>query len=95
MMAEIVDPSDVHSDTGIDVDDLALLPQQAPLMVLLRRRDVMAHLNAWGAGSVLGADAQGRIMTSSALAVVTQEGAPRRTMYAAARQCRSCGFAPR
>ncbi|MCZ4551762.1 Rv1355c family protein [Gordonia rubripertincta] len=74
MMAEIIDPSDVHSDTGIDVDDLALLPQQAPLMVVLRRPDVMAHLNAWGAGSVLGADAQGRIMTSSALAVVTQEG---------------------
>jgi nitroreductase len=73
MMAEIVAPSDTYSDTGIDVDDLGLLPQQAPLMALLRRADVMAHLDAWGAGSALGADAQGRLMSASALAVVSHQ----------------------
>ncbi|WP_028463286.1 Rv1355c family protein [Nocardia sp. 348MFTsu5.1] len=70
MMAEIVAASDAASDTGIEVGDLALMPQQAPLLALLRRPDVMAHLDAWGAGSALGADAQGRVMTSSGLAIV-------------------------
>ena len=74
MMAEIVAASEMASDTGIEVGDLALMPQQAPLLALLRRPEVMAHLDAWGAGSALGADAQGRIMTASALAVVTVAG---------------------
>jgi hypothetical protein len=74
MVAEVVAPSNTHSDTGIDLDDLGLLPQQAPLMALLRRPDVMALLEAWDAGSALGADAQGRLMSASALAVVSNRG---------------------
>ncbi|HEY9311536.1 Rv1355c family protein [Williamsia sp.] len=74
MMAEIVAATDAASDTGIEIDDLALMPQQAPLLALLRRPDVMAHLDAWGAGSALGADATGRVMTSSGLALVTIAG---------------------
>lgn len=77
MMAELRWPDGevgVDDGTGIDLDSLALLPQQAPLMVLLRRPDVMAHLDAWDAGTVLGADAQGRVLTGSGLAIVTQRG---------------------
>jgi hypothetical protein len=74
MVAEVVTPSNNYSDTGIDLGDLGLLPQQAPLMALLRRPDVMALLDAWDAGSALGADAQGRLMSASALAVISHEG---------------------
>lgn len=77
MMAELRWPDGelgVDPGTGIDLGSLALLPQQAPLMVLLRRPDVMKHLDAWDAGTVLGADAQGRVLTGSGLAIVTQRG---------------------
>lgn len=77
MMADIRWPDGEFADnrrTGIDLAGLALLPQQVPLTVLLRRPDVVDHLDAWDAGTVLAADAQGRVMTGSALAIVAQRG---------------------
>ena len=74
MIAELRWPGDPDPDTGIDIRSLELDAGQLALLDILRRPDVMAHLAQWKAGSALGEDTRDRILTSSAVAVITIPG---------------------
>lgn len=74
MISELRWPGDPDPDTGIDVHTLELDPGDLALLGVLRRPEVMARLAEWDAGSALGDDMRGRVLTSSALAIVTVTG---------------------
>lgn len=74
MVSELRWPGDPDPDTGIDVHTLELDAGDLALLEVLRRPDVMAQLANWKAGSALGDDMRDRVLTSSALAVVTVAG---------------------
>jgi nitroreductase len=74
MVSELRWPNDQRSDTGIDVRSLELEPGDLAVLEILRRPDVMGHLERWEAGSALGEDTRRRATMSSALAVVAVAG---------------------
>jgi molybdopterin/thiamine biosynthesis adenylyltransferase len=74
MISELRWPGDPDPDTGIDVHTLELDAGDLALLGVLRRPEVMARLAEWDAGSALGDDMRDRVLTSSALAVVTVTG---------------------
>lgn len=74
MVSELRWPDDPRPDTGIDVTSLGLSTSDLVLLDILRRPDVMALLADWNAGSSLGDDTYDRVVSSSALAVVTVDG---------------------
>lgn len=74
MISELRWPGDPDQDTGIDVATLELDPSDLASLDILRRADVMTHLAEWNAGSALGENIRDRVLTSSALAVVTVTG---------------------
>ena len=59
------------SSTGIDVRSLELGKADQATLEVIRREDVMALLSSWDGGKVLGNNARGAVLSSSALAVVT------------------------
>ncbi|MCV7377850.1 hypothetical protein BST11_19710 [Mycobacterium alsense] len=74
MISELRWPGDPDPDTGIDVHTLELDAGDLALLGVLRRPEVMARLAEWDAGDALGDDMRDRVLTSSALAVVTVTG---------------------
>lgn len=74
MISELRWPHDLDQDTGIDVTSLGTPAAELAALDLLRRPDVMAHLNCWDAGQALKADTRQRITASNAVAVITQTG---------------------
>jgi hypothetical protein len=74
MFTELRLPGDPEPETGIDVRSLELDPAELVLMDILRRSEVMAILSEWDAGSALGDDTYDRVMTSSAVGVVSVSG---------------------
>lgn len=70
MVSELRFPGE-DVDTGIDVRSLELSPADQATLDVIRRSDVMALLSAWDGGQVLGNNARGSVLSSSALAVVT------------------------
>lgn len=83
MMSELRWPGDAAPDTGIDVMTLGLDQADVGVLDILRRPEVMAKLSQWNAGAALGDDTHERVMSSSALAVVSVRGR-RLTDYALA-----------
>lgn len=81
MASELRWPGDDLPDFGIDVRSLELGAAELGTLDILRRPDVMALLNAWDAGVVLGADTRARIAGCSALALVMTDD-PSLTGYA-------------
>lgn len=75
MVGELRWPGTDQLDRGIDVRTLELAPADLATLAVARRADVMAHLADWDAGGALGAHARTAVTTSSALAVVTVDGA--------------------
>ena len=74
MVSELRWPGDPCPDTGIDVLSLELDPGDLAVIDILKRPDVMAHLAQWNAGTALGADTRGRVLASSAIAVISVPG---------------------
>ncbi len=74
MVSELRWPGDECLDTGIDVSSLELEPGDLAVLDILRRPDVMIHLAEWNAGTALGEDSRRRVLTSSAVAVVSVTG---------------------
>jgi nitroreductase len=74
MVSELRWPGDAHPDTGIDVTSLGLDTNDLVMLDILRRPEVMTWLADWDAGSGLGEDTYDRVVSSSALAVVTVSG---------------------
>ncbi|QEN12307.1 Rv1355c family protein [Mycolicibacterium sp. ELW1] len=73
MIAEVRWPGDDASD-GLDIRTLGLAPSDLATLDVLRRGDVMARLAQWDAGEALGQDVTDRVLSSSALGVVTFAG---------------------
>lgn len=73
MIAEVRWPGDDISD-GLDVRGLELAAADLATLDVLRRADVMARLAQWDAGEALGQDVTERVLSSSALGVVTVSG---------------------
>jgi molybdopterin/thiamine biosynthesis adenylyltransferase len=74
MFTELRLPGDLEPETGIDVRSLELDPAELVMVDILRRSEVMAILSEWDAGSALGDDTYDRVMTSSAVGVVSVSG---------------------
>ncbi len=74
MISEVRFPGDPAQDSGIDVTSLELAPADLVKLDVLRRPDVMAHLDEWGLGDALGSDTRERIRASSCLAVISTTG---------------------
>ncbi|OBK46613.1 Rv1355c family protein [Mycobacterium sp. 1081908.1] len=74
MISELRWPGDSDPDTGLDIRTLELDESDVALLDVLRRPDVMAYLAEWGGGSALGDDMRDRVLSSSALAVITVTG---------------------
>jgi hypothetical protein len=74
MVSELRWPNDECRETGIDVSSLELEPGNLAVLDILRRPDVMSHLAEWNAGTALGEDSRRRVLTSSAMAVVSVTG---------------------
>lgn len=83
MMSELRWPGDPNPDSGLDVTTFGLDPTDLVILDIVRRPDVMAKLSDWDAGAALGDDTFERVLSSSALAVVTVRGR-RLTDYARA-----------
>ncbi|SHV73517.1 putative molybdopterin biosynthesis protein MoeY [Mycobacteroides abscessus subsp. abscessus] len=75
MISELRWPGDDGSDFGIDVRSLGLASGDLAVLPLLRRTDVVAALDDWDAGSVLGDDTSDRMRSSSAIVTVLVRGA--------------------
>ncbi|MGY4710889.1 Rv1355c family protein [Mycolicibacterium sp. CBM1] len=73
MISELRWPGDDLTD-GLDVRTLELAPADLATLDVLRRGDVMARLAQWDAGEALGEDVKARVLSSSALGVVTAKG---------------------
>ncbi len=74
MISEVRFPGDQEQDSGIDVASLELAPADLVKLDVLKRPEVMARLDEWGAGAALGSDTRERVMASSCLAVVSMDG---------------------
>ena len=74
MVSELRWPGDEDPDTGIDVSSLELGPRGDVALEIVRRPDVMAELQDWNAGAVLGDDTAAGLRASSAVAVVHVDG---------------------
>lgn len=74
MISELRWPGDEDKDFGIDVRSLALGPGDLAALNLLRRGDVVAKLDDWDAGTVLGDDTFNRMVSSSGVATVLTTG---------------------
>lgn len=74
MISEVRFPGDLDQDSGIDVTSLELPHADVVKLDVLRRGDVMAHLDEWGLGEALGSDTRERVLASSCLAVVSATG---------------------
>jgi molybdopterin/thiamine biosynthesis adenylyltransferase len=74
MFAELRWPGDEPTDCGIDVGSLELEPADLAVLDILRRPEVMAHLEKWNAGTALGNPVREHICSGSALGVVTVQG---------------------
>lgn len=74
MFAELRWPGDEPADCGIDVASLELEPADLAVLDILRRPEVMGHLEEWNAGAALGNPVREQICSGSALAVVTVQG---------------------
>jgi molybdopterin/thiamine biosynthesis adenylyltransferase/nitroreductase len=74
LFAELRWPGRDRLDTGIDVRTLELDPADQAKLAVAARADVMAQLDAWGAGRALGDTTRDRVGSSPVLAVVTVEG---------------------
>ncbi len=74
MISELRWPRSPYPDTGIDVLSLELDPGDLAVIDILKRPDVVAHLGQWGAGTALGEDTRRRLLTSSAMAVISVPG---------------------
>ncbi|BBX83342.1 Rv1355c family protein [Mycolicibacterium aubagnense] len=74
MIAELRWPGDDDMDFGIDIGSLALDAADLAVLPLLRRTDVVATLDNWDAGTVLGDDTLDRMRSSSAVATVFTRG---------------------
>jgi molybdopterin/thiamine biosynthesis adenylyltransferase len=74
MIAELRWPDNPHGDTGIDVLSLELDSGDLALIDILKRPDVMAWLARWRGGTALGEDTRGRVLASSAVAVISVPG---------------------
>jgi hypothetical protein len=75
MMSELRWPGDEAMDSGIDVRSLELDAGTLQVLDILTRPEVMAALATWDGGRILGADTRARVTSSSALAVITVDGA--------------------
>lgn len=75
MISELRWPGDDDMDFGIDVHSLALDSGDLAVLPLLRRTDVVAALDEWDAGAVLGDDTSDRLRASSAVVTVLIQGA--------------------
>jgi molybdopterin/thiamine biosynthesis adenylyltransferase len=73
MISELRWPGD-DMDFGIDIRSLALDTGDLAVLPLLRRADVVAALDDWDAGTVLGDDTRDRINSSSAVVTVLTRG---------------------
>lgn len=73
MISELRWPDDDTAD-GLDIRGLELAPSDLATLDILRRGDVMARLAQWDAGEALGQDVTDRVLSSSALGVVTVAG---------------------
>lgn len=74
MISEVRFPGDPDQDSGIDVTSLELPQADLVKLDVLRRGDVMAHLDEWGLGEALGAETRERVLAASCLAVVSTTG---------------------
>jgi molybdopterin/thiamine biosynthesis adenylyltransferase/nitroreductase len=74
MISEVRFPGDDAQDSGIDVHSLELAPADLVKLDVLRRSEVMAHLDEWGLGAALGADTRDRVLASGCVAVVAFAG---------------------
>ncbi|MCX8560893.1 Rv1355c family protein [Mycolicibacterium mucogenicum] len=74
MISELRWPGD-DLDFGIDVRSLGLGSGDLAVLPLLRRTDVVAALDDWDAGTVLGDDTRDRMRSSSAVVTVLTRGA--------------------
>ncbi|MCT7659056.1 Rv1355c family protein [Mycobacterium deserti] len=74
MFAELRWPGDEPADCGIDVDSLELDPADVAVLDILRRPEVMAHLEDWDAGVALGNNVREQICNASAIGVITVQG---------------------
>jgi molybdopterin/thiamine biosynthesis adenylyltransferase len=74
MISEVRFPGDRSRDSGIEVSSLELIPSELVKLDVLRRSEVMAHLDAWGLGAALGSDTRDRVLASRCVAVVSMEG---------------------
>ncbi|MFT4124635.1 MAG: Rv1355c family protein [Gordonia sp. (in: high G+C Gram-positive bacteria)] len=72
MFTELTD--DPTAPTGIQISSLALPPAMAGMIDVLRRPDVMALLDRWDGGAILGADAAGRVASASAILMLVHRG---------------------
>jgi molybdopterin/thiamine biosynthesis adenylyltransferase len=75
MTSELRWPGDEAMDSGIDVRSLELDAGTLQVLDLLARPEVMAALAEWDSGRILGADTRARVAASSALAVISVDGA--------------------
>ncbi|OYN78618.1 Rv1355c family protein [Mycolicibacterium sphagni] len=73
MISEVRWPGEDDSD-GLDLRSLELAAADLATLDILRRGDVMARLAQWQAGKALGQDVTDRVLSSSALGVVTVAG---------------------
>jgi molybdopterin/thiamine biosynthesis adenylyltransferase len=74
MIAELRWPGDEPADSGLDVHSLELDPGGLAVLDILKRPDVMSMLAQWDTGEALGDDIRDRVLSSSAVAVITVDG---------------------
>ncbi|MGB1311192.1 MAG: Rv1355c family protein [Leucothrix sp.] len=74
MMGELVWPGRDSLEQGIDVRTLGLAPKDLNVLSILERTDVMEELANWDAGQALGDYNRDRILSSSAMVVLTIKG---------------------
>lgn len=74
MISEVRFRGDPGQDSGIDVTSLELAAADLVKLDVLKRPEVMAHLDEWDLGEALGSDTRDRIQASSCLAVVSTTG---------------------
>lgn len=83
MFAELRWPDAPSLDDGIDVRTLELAPSDLVMLDILRRPEVMSHLEVWDGGIALGDDTGRRVRECAGLAVISVTGR-RLTDYARA-----------
>ncbi len=74
MMGELRRPGVDDLDEGLDERTLELSPADRAKLAVLRRGDVMAHLDRWNLGYRLGDDTRRRLRRSAGLVVVVTRG---------------------